>query len=92
MGLDKKPTPPPRRVKEDNKGGEESASSLGDAPRTETETAGGDEAAAHPEREARRSRAAETRAGEGTDAGEDKVRDGTMSLTREYEKELDRGQ
>ncbi|XP_040041232.2 glutamate-rich protein 3 isoform X2 [Gasterosteus aculeatus] len=75
MGLDKKPTPPPRRVKEDNKGGEESASSLGDAPRTETETAGGDEAAAHPEREARRSRAAETRAGEGTDAGEDKVRD-----------------
>ncbi|KAL6107800.1 erich3 [Pungitius sinensis] len=57
MGLDKKPTPPPRRVKEDTRGAEESASSLGDAPRTETE----------------RTADAETRAGEGTDAGGDKV-------------------
>ncbi|XP_037325694.2 glutamate-rich protein 3 [Pungitius pungitius] len=57
MGLDKKPTPPPRRVEEDTRGGEESASSLGDAPRTETE----------------RTADAETRAGEGADAGGGKV-------------------
>ncbi|XP_029286166.1 glutamate-rich protein 3 [Cottoperca gobio] len=73
MGLDKKPTPPPKRVKEDG-GREESVSSPKDAPEMETERTG-DDAAAHSECETSRPQDMETEVKEETAAEEDKVRD-----------------
>ncbi|XP_074491677.1 glutamate-rich protein 3 isoform X1 [Sebastes fasciatus] len=73
MGLDKKPTPPPKRVKEDG-GREESVPSPKDAPEMETERTG-DEAASHSECETRQPQDMETQVEEETAAEEDKVRD-----------------
>lgn len=77
MGLDKKPTPPPKRVKEDG-GREESVPSPKDAPEMETERTG-DEAASHSECETRQPQDMETQVEEETAAEEDKVRDGIMA-------------
>ncbi|XP_054459438.1 LOW QUALITY PROTEIN: glutamate-rich protein 3 [Anoplopoma fimbria] len=73
MGLDKKPTPPPKRVKEDE-GREESVSSHKDAPEMETERTG-DDAASHSECETSQPQDTETQIQEETAAKEDKVRD-----------------
>lgn len=79
MGLDKKPTPPPKRVKEDGRR-EESGISPKDAPEMRAETTG-EEAASHSEYETM-----ETQVKEETRAEEDKVRDGitTVSIRNEY--------
>ncbi|XP_041791296.1 glutamate-rich protein 3 [Chelmon rostratus] len=68
VGLDKKPTPPPKRVKEDGRR-EESGISPKDAPEMRAETTG-EEAASHSEYETM-----ETQVKEETRAEEDKVRD-----------------
>ncbi|XP_076577683.1 glutamate-rich protein 3 [Chaetodon auriga] len=68
VGLDKKPTPPPKRVKEDGRR-EESVISPKDALEMKTERAG-DEAASHSENETM-----ETPVKEETAAEDDKVRD-----------------
>ncbi|XP_034387642.1 glutamate-rich protein 3 [Cyclopterus lumpus] len=74
MGLDKKPTPPPKRVKGDE-GGEESLTSHKDAPEMETERTG-DEAAALSEGESSQPHDTDTQVKEEETAGEeDKVRD-----------------
>ncbi|KAK9519049.1 hypothetical protein VZT92_021803 [Zoarces viviparus] len=73
MGLDKKPSPPPRRVKE-YEGREESVTSHKDAPEMETER-NGDEAASHSECESSQPQHTETQVTEETAAEEDKVRD-----------------
>jgi len=87
MGLDKKPTPPPKRVKEDE-GGEESLSSRKDAPEMETERTG-DNAAARSEGGSRQPQDTDTHGREEeTAADEDKVRDGTMSETPEHAQEI----
>ncbi|XP_068447431.1 glutamate-rich protein 3 [Clinocottus analis] len=73
MGLDKKPTPPPKRVKEDE-GREESLTSHRDAPGMETERTA-DDAASHSECETSQPQDTETQVKEESAAGEDKVRD-----------------
>ncbi|KAM6939300.1 glutamate-rich protein 3 [Lycodopsis pacificus] len=73
MGLDKKPSPPPKRVKE-YEGREESVTSHKDAPEMETERTG-DEAASHSECESSQPQHTETQATEEPAAEEDKVRD-----------------
>ncbi|XP_070765604.1 glutamate-rich protein 3 [Enoplosus armatus] len=73
MGLDKKPTPPPKRVKEDG-GREESVVSPKDAPEMETERTGV-EAPSHSESETSQPQDMETQVREETAAVEDKVRD-----------------
>lgn len=77
MGLDKKPTPPPKRVKEDS-GREESAPSPRNAPEMETERTRED-AASHSECETTQPQDMETHVKEETAAEEDKVRDGIMA-------------
>lgn len=69
MGLDKKPTPPPKRVKDDGVR-EESVSSLKEAPVMETERTADNES----ECETSRPQDMETEVEEA--AEEDKVRDG----------------
>ncbi|XP_049911780.1 glutamate-rich protein 3 [Epinephelus moara] len=73
MGLDKKPTPPPKRVKEDS-GREESAPSPRNAPEMETERTR-EGAASHSECETSQPQDMETQVKEETAAEEDKVRD-----------------
>ncbi|KAI3368285.1 hypothetical protein L3Q82_007998 [Scortum barcoo] len=73
MGLDKKPTPPPKRVKEDGRR-VESVISPKTAPEMETERTRED-AASHSECETSRPRDMETQVKEETAAQEDKVRD-----------------
>lgn len=72
MGLDKKPTPPPKRVKEES-GREESVTSPKDAPEMEAERTGVDTAS---EYERSRQHDMETHVEEETAAEEAKVRDG----------------
>lgn len=86
MGLDKKPTPPPKRVKEDG-GREGSVISPKDAPDMETERTGED-AASHSECESSQPQDMETQVKEETAADEDKVRDGIMAETSEYKKHV----
>lgn len=71
MGLDKKPTPPPKKGKEDNTQ-EQSASSPLDAPERDTERTGDDAAS-----ETGPSRDPEAKIQEQTTPGRDKARDGT---------------
>ncbi|KAM8745879.1 glutamate-rich protein 3 isoform 1-T1 [Acanthopagrus schlegelii] len=73
MGLDKKPTPPPKRVRED-RGREESLISLKDAPELKTER-DGEDAASHSEGETSQQQDMEIQVKEETAAVEDKVRD-----------------
>ncbi|XP_030288593.1 glutamate-rich protein 3 [Sparus aurata] len=73
MGLDKKPTPPPKRVREDG-GREDSLISLKDAPELNTER-DGEDAASHSEGETSQQQDMETHVKEETAAVEDKVRD-----------------
>lgn len=86
MGLDKKPTPPPKRVKEDG-GREESLISPKDAPEIrldKTERTAAD-AANHSERETSQPQAMDTEVKEETAAEEDirkeEVRDGIMTAS-----------
>ncbi|XP_068581972.1 glutamate-rich protein 3 [Cebidichthys violaceus] len=72
MGLDKKPSPPPKRVKEDE-GREESVTSHKDAAEMEKERTG-DDAASHSECETSQPQDTKTQVTEET-AAEDKVRD-----------------
>ena len=78
MGLDKKPTPPPKRVREDG-GREESLISLKDAPELKTER-DGEDAASHSEGETSQQQDMEIQVKEETAAVEDKVRDGTVTM------------
>uniref|UniRef100_A0A4W6BK17 Glutamate-rich 3 n=1 Tax=Lates calcarifer TaxID=8187 RepID=A0A4W6BK17_LATCA len=73
MGLDKKPTPPPKRIREDG-GREESAISPKDAPEMETERTP-EEAASRSDCEISQRQDTDTQAKEETAAEEDKVRD-----------------
>ncbi|XP_039985355.1 glutamate-rich protein 3 [Xiphias gladius] len=73
MGLDKKPTPPPKKVKEDG-GREESVISPKDAPEMERER-NGDNAAFHSDCETSHRQDTETQVKEETAVEEDKVRD-----------------
>ncbi len=77
MGLDKKPTPPPKRVKED-RGREQSVISPKDAPEKKAERTE-EEAASHSERETSQPHDMETHSREKTATVEDKVRDGKMT-------------
>ncbi len=86
MGLDKKPTPPPKRVKEGG-GRVESVISPKDAPEMERERPGED-AASHSECETTQPQDMETEVKEETAAEEDKVRDGIMAETSEYKKNI----
>lgn len=86
MGLDKKPTPPPKRVKEDE-GREESVISPKDVPNLLTETGRTEqEAASHSECETSHPGDMETQVKEETAAEEDKVREGIMtaSIIKKY--------
>lgn len=83
MGLDKKPTPPPKRIREDG-GREESAISPKDAPEMETERTP-EEAASRSDCEISQRQDTDTQAKEETAAEEDKVRDG-MTETSECRK------
>ncbi|KAM7011908.1 glutamate-rich protein 3 [Tautogolabrus adspersus] len=69
MGLDKKPTPPPKRVKED-RGREESVITLKEAPELRAERTG-----SHSESETSRAQDMEVQDKEETATEEDKVRD-----------------
>ncbi|XP_022615161.1 glutamate-rich protein 3 [Seriola dumerili] len=73
MGLDKKPTPPPKRVKEEG-GREESVTSSKNAQEMETERTGKD-AASHSDYERSQRQDMETQVKEERAAEEDKVRD-----------------
>lgn len=72
MGLDKKPTPPPKRVKED-RGRAASVVSPSDAPETKTERSGED-----AERETSQEQHMESKVRAEAAAEEDKARDGTV--------------
>lgn len=74
MGLDKKPTPPPKRVKEDGVR-RESVTSPKDAPEMETERTGED-AASHSECETSQPQGMEIHVEAEPAPEEDKVRDG----------------
>lgn len=76
MGLDKKPTPPPKRVKEE-RGREESVTSPKDAPEMEAERTGADTASDY-ERSGQHNM--ETHVEEETTAEEAKVRDGKQNI------------
>uniref|UniRef100_A0A672I4L7 Glutamate-rich 3 n=1 Tax=Salarias fasciatus TaxID=181472 RepID=A0A672I4L7_SALFA len=76
MGLDKKPTPPPKRVKE-NAGRDQSASSTKDSPEVETERMVED-AVTHSDCESSQPRDMETQVEEETAREVEKVRDGKM--------------
>lgn len=76
MGLDKKPTPPPKRVKEDRER-EESDTSPKDTPETLTERTGED-AASHSECETSHPQDMETQVEDEAAHEVDKARDGTM--------------
>lgn len=81
MGLDKKPTPPPKRVKEDG-GREESVISPKDAPCLLNETGKSvEDAASHSECETSQPQDMETQVKEEPAAEEDKVRDGIMTAS-----------
>lgn len=86
MGLDKKPTPPPKRVKEDE-GREESVLSPKDGAGMETERTG-DDASSHSECKTSQPQDVKTQVKKET-AEEDKVRDGIMTETSEYKKNHD---
>uniref|UniRef100_A0A3B4Y1K8 Glutamate rich 3 n=1 Tax=Seriola lalandi dorsalis TaxID=1841481 RepID=A0A3B4Y1K8_SERLL len=73
MGLDKKPTPPPKRVKEEG-GREEAVTSSKNAQEMETERTGED-AASHSDYERSQRQDMETQVKEERAAEEDKVRD-----------------
>lgn len=79
MGLDKKPTPPPKRVKGDG-AREESVISPKDSPEMKTEMTGEDDAS-HSECESNQPQDMETQVKEETAAEEDKVRDGIDTIT-----------
>lgn len=81
MGLDKKPIPPPKRVKEDV-GREESVTSPKDPADMETEMAGED-AASHSDCETSQQHDMETQDKDET-AAADKVRNGIMAETIKY--------
>ena len=82
MGLDKKPSPPPKRVKEDA-GREESVASQKDAPEMETQGTErtGEEPASHSETS--QPQDMDTQVQEETAAEDDKTRDGIMAETPE---------
>lgn len=77
MGLDKKPTPPPKKVKEDRVR-EESVISQKDSPEMKTEM-NEEDAASNSDCETSRPQDMETQ--EDTAAEEEKVRDGIDTIT-----------
>lgn len=79
MGLDKKPTPPPKRVKEDGVR-EESVISHKDPPEMKTEM-NEEDAASNSDCETSRPQDMETQVKEDTAAEEEKVRDGIDTIT-----------
>lgn len=78
MGLDKKPSPPPKRVKKDG-GRVESIIRPKNAPEMKIKRTGED-AASHSECKISQPKDKETQEKEETAAAEDKVRDGTMNV------------
>lgn len=79
MGLDKKPNPPPKRLKED-RGREESFTSLKDSPETQTQT-NGENTASCSECESNRPLDTQAQFEERAATVEGKVRDGTDTVT-----------
>lgn len=79
MGLDKKPNPPPKRLKED-RGREESVTSPKDSPEMQTQM-NGENSASRSECESGRPLDTQAQLEERTAAVEGKVRDGTDTVT-----------